>query len=64
MSGSTRNGPHIIVQDLIAGRSIGADIADRDEYLKKKSAAQEMVPVGDIVAKVREVLARHDVKWT
>jgi histidyl-tRNA synthetase len=58
------NGPHIIVQDLIAGRSIGADIADRDEYLKKKAAAQEMVPVGDLVAKVREVLARHEVKWT
>jgi histidyl-tRNA synthetase len=58
------NGPHIIVQDLIAGRSIGADIADRDEYLKKKSAAQEVVPVGDLVAKVREVLARHAVKWT
>jgi histidyl-tRNA synthetase len=58
------NGPQIIVQDLIAGRSIGADIADRDEYLKKKSAAQEIVPVGDLVAKVREVLARHAVKWT
>jgi histidyl-tRNA synthetase len=58
------NGPQIVVQDLIAGRSIGADIADRDEYLKKKSAAQETVPVGDLVAKVREVLARHDVKWT
>jgi histidyl-tRNA synthetase len=57
------DGPHIIVQDLIAGRSIGADIADRDEYLKKKSAAQEMVPVNDLVAKVREVLARHEVKW-
>jgi histidyl-tRNA synthetase len=57
-------GPHIIVQDLIAGRSIGADIADRDEYLKKKAAAQEMVPVGDLVAKVREVLVRHAVTWT
>jgi histidyl-tRNA synthetase len=57
------DGPHIIVQDLIAGRSIGADIADRDEYLKKKAAAQETVPVGDLVAKVRQVLARHDVKW-
>jgi histidyl-tRNA synthetase len=57
------DGRHIIVQDLIAGRSIGADIADRDEYLKKKAAAQETVPVGDLVAKVREVLARHGVKW-
>ena len=56
-------GPHLIVQDLIAGRSIGADIADRDEYLKKKAAAQEMVPADDLVAKVREVLARHGVKW-
>jgi histidyl-tRNA synthetase len=58
------DGPYIIVQDLIAGRSIGADIADRDEYLKKKSAAQETVPMGDLVAKVREVLARHEVTWT
>jgi histidyl-tRNA synthetase len=57
------DGPRIIVQDLIAGRSIGADIADRDEYLKKKAAAQEMVPERDLVAKVREVLARHRVTW-
>jgi histidyl-tRNA synthetase len=57
------DGPQLIVQDLIAGRSIGADIADRDEYLKKKAAAQEMVPEGDLVAKVREVLARHQIKW-
>ncbi|MEA2882222.1 MAG: histidyl-tRNA synthetase [Bradyrhizobium sp.] len=57
------DGPHVIVQDLIAGRSIGADIADRDEYLKKKAAAQELVPEGDLVAKVREVLARHQVTW-
>jgi histidyl-tRNA synthetase len=57
------DGPHVIVQDLIAGRSIGADIADRDEYLKKKAAAQEMVPEGDLVTKVREVLARHQVTW-
>src|SRR3954466_7470478 len=56
-------GPQVIVQDLIAGRSIGADIADRDEYLKKKAAAQEMVPEGDLIAKVREVLARHQVRW-
>jgi histidyl-tRNA synthetase len=57
------DGPHLIVQDLIAGRSIGADIADRDEYLRKKAAAQETVPAGDLVAKVREVLARHQVRW-
>src|SRR4051795_8248070 len=57
------DGPQIIVQDLIAGRSICADIADRDEDLKKKAAAQEMARSGDLVAKVREVLARHQVKW-
>ena len=57
------DGPQIIVQDLIAGRAIGADITDRDEYLKKKAAAQQAVPEGDLVARVREVLARHDVKW-
>jgi histidyl-tRNA synthetase len=57
------DGPQVIVQDLIAGRSIGADIADRDEYLKKKAAGQEMVPEGELVPKVREVLARHEVTW-
>jgi histidyl-tRNA synthetase len=57
-------GPHVIVQDLIAGRAIGADIEDRDEYLKKKAVAQELVPLADVVAKVREVIGRHGVAWT
>ena len=32
-------------------------------YLQKQAAAQFAVPEADLVAKVREVLARHGVKW-
>ncbi len=46
------------VKDLILGDSISS-IKDRTEYLAKKAEAQFAVPVSDVVAKVREVLARH-----
>ncbi|MCA3600900.1 MAG: histidine--tRNA ligase [Methylobacterium sp.] len=46
------------VKDLILGDSISS-IKDRNEYLAKKAEAQFAVPVSDVVAKVREVLARH-----
>jgi histidyl-tRNA synthetase len=57
------SGPQIIVQDLIAGRSIGADITDRDEYLRLKAAAQKAVPEAQLLTAVREILARHNVNW-
>ncbi|MCA3642862.1 MAG: histidine--tRNA ligase [Methylobacterium sp.] len=46
------------VKDLILGDSISS-IKDRNEYLAKKAEAQFAAPVSDVVAKVREVLARH-----
>jgi hypothetical protein len=36
---------------------------ERDDYLQKQAAAQFAVPEDQLVEKVREVLARHGVKW-
>ena len=46
------------VKDLILGATLTA-IKDRAEYLAKQAEAQFAVPVSEVVAKVREVLARH-----
>jgi histidyl-tRNA synthetase len=50
------------IKDLIAGAGL-TDIKDREEYLKKQAEAQTEVDQGELVAKVKEILARHDVKW-
>ena len=50
------------IKDLILGAGL-TDIKDREEYLKKQSEAQYEVDQSRLVEAVREVLARHDVKW-
>ena len=50
------------IKDLILGAGL-TDIKDREEYLKKQSEAQYEVDQTRLVEAVREVLARHDVKW-
>jgi histidyl-tRNA synthetase len=70
-----RNSPCVIIQgsddkakgkiqikDLILGAGL-TDIKDREEYLKKQTEAQYEVDESKLVDAVREVLARHDVKW-
>jgi len=70
-----RNSPCVIIQgsdekangkiqikDLILGAGL-SEIKDREEYLKKQTEAQYEVDESGIVEAVREVLARHDVKW-
>ncbi|WP_291863243.1 histidine--tRNA ligase [Bradyrhizobium sp.] len=52
----------IQIKDLILGAGL-TEIKDREEYLKKQSEAQYEVDESRIVEAVREVLARHDVKW-
>jgi len=52
----------IQIKDLILGAGL-TEIKDREEYLKKQSEAQYEVDQTRIVDAVREVLARHDVKW-
>jgi histidyl-tRNA synthetase len=52
----------IQIKDLILGAGL-TDIKDREEYLKKQSEAQYEVDQDRLIEAVREVLARHDVKW-
>ena len=70
-----RNSPCVIIQgsdekargevqikDLIEGAKAAAAIASNQEW-RETRPAQFSCAEGDIVAKVREVLARHDVNW-
>ena len=70
-----RNSPCVIIQgsdekargeiqikDLIDGAKAAAAIASNQEW-RETRPAQFSCAEGEIVAKVREVLARHDVKW-
>src|ERR1700710_975402 len=50
------------IKDLILGAGL-TEIKDREEYLKRQSEAQYEVDQTRLVEAVREVLARHDVKW-
>jgi histidyl-tRNA synthetase len=70
-----RNSPCVIIQgsdekargevqikDLIDGAKAAAAIASNAEW-RETRPAQFSCPENEIVARVREVLARHDVKW-
>jgi histidyl-tRNA synthetase len=70
-----RNSPCVIIQgsdekargeiqikDLIEGAKAAAAIASNQEW-RETRPAQFSCAEGEIIAKVREVLARHDVKW-
>ena len=50
------------IKDLILGAGL-TEIKDREEYLKRQSEAQYEVDESKLVEAVREILARHDVKW-
>jgi histidyl-tRNA synthetase len=50
------------IKDLILGAGL-TEIKDREEYLRKQTEAQYEVDQTKLVDAVREVLARHDVKW-
>jgi histidyl-tRNA synthetase len=52
----------IQIKDLILGAGL-TEIKDREEYLRKQTEAQYEVDESRLVEAVREVLARHEVKW-
>jgi histidyl-tRNA synthetase len=54
----------IQVKDLILGAEIAGASKERDDYLKKQAQAQFAVAEEKLVDAVREVLARHNVKWS
>src|SRR6266516_2303819 len=54
----------IQIKDLILGAEIAGVSKERDDYLKNQAQAQFAVAEDKLVDAVREVLARHDVKWS
>jgi histidyl-tRNA synthetase len=53
----------IQIKDLIIGAEIASLAGDHDDYRLKQAQAQFACKESELVDKVREVLARHDVKW-
>jgi histidyl-tRNA synthetase len=51
------------IKDLILGAQIAGLSKDREDYLKKQAEAQFAVAEDKLVDAVRQVLARHNVKW-
>jgi histidyl-tRNA synthetase len=60
--GNEKEKGEVQIKDLILGATLSA-IKDRDEYLKKQAEAQFACREDELVEKVREVLARHQVTW-
>lgn len=52
----------VLIKDCFQG-AMNASISDREEYLAAQEKVQVPVSEDEMVAKVREVLARHDVTW-
>jgi len=54
----------IQVKDLILGAELAGLSKEREDYLKKQADAQFAVAEDELVDAVRNVLARHHVKWS
>ncbi len=53
------DGPQVVVRDLVLGAELAKATKDRADYVELRAKAQSPVAEADLVAKVREVLARH-----
>ena len=53
------DGRQVVVRDLVLGAELAKATKDRDDYVELRAKAQSPVAETDLVAKVREVLARH-----
>jgi histidyl-tRNA synthetase len=51
------------IKDLIVGAELAGLSKERDDYLRRQAEAQFAVPEDRLVEAVREVLARHGVRW-
>jgi histidyl-tRNA synthetase len=52
-------GRQVVVRDLVLGAELAKASKDRADYLELRQRAQALAPEADLVARVREVLARH-----
>jgi len=51
-------GPQVVIRDLALGAELAKANKDRADYLEMRQRAQAAVPEAELVAKVREVIAR------
>jgi histidyl-tRNA synthetase len=51
-------GPQVVVRDLALGAELAKANKDRADYLEMRARAQTTIPEGDMVTRVREILAR------
>jgi histidyl-tRNA synthetase len=52
-------GRQIVIRDLVLGAELAKASKDRADYLELRRRAQQTAPEGELVPRVREVLARH-----
>jgi histidyl-tRNA synthetase len=52
-------GRQVVIRDLILGGELAKMSKDRADYLEMRQRAQALAPEAELVARVREVLARH-----
>ncbi|WP_158812773.1 histidine--tRNA ligase [Methylocapsa sp. S129] len=55
------NGRQVVIRDLVLGAELAKASKDRADYLELRQRAQALAPEAELVARVREVLARHQV---
>jgi histidyl-tRNA synthetase len=53
------DGRQVVIRDLILGAELAKMSKDRADYLEMRQRAQALAPEAELVARVREVLARH-----
>ena len=53
------DGPQVVIRDLVLGAELAKASKDRADYLELRQRAQALAPEAALVARVREVLARH-----
>jgi histidyl-tRNA synthetase len=54
-----RDGPQVMIRDLVLGAELAASTKDRADYLELRASAQFSTPEDRLVESVQEVLARH-----
>ena len=54
-----RDAGQVAIRDLVLGAELAKASKDRADYLELRQKAQALAPESDLVARVREVLARH-----
>jgi histidyl-tRNA synthetase len=52
-------GRQVVIRDLVLGGELAKASKDRADYVELRQRAQALAPEAELVARVREILARH-----